>query len=383
MTRIKKFLIIVGARPNFIKVAPLLQEIAIHQNIKPVLVHTGQHYDYKMSQIFFQELAIPRPNYNLDVGSASHAAQTAKIMLTLEPIMLKEKPDLVIVIGDVNSTLAGALTAAKLQIPVAHIEAGLRSFDRTMPEEINRCLTDQISDFLFVTEPSGVKNLLKEGIPKNKIYFVGNILIDALKNAKRKAKSEKTRNAHLRRSFGGQAKILNQLKLKPKSYAVLTLHRPNNTDSPETLKKLLKIFIIIQKKMPIIFPMHPRTRQIYQRLLQHRPNKLSNLKIIEPLGYLNFIDLISQAKFVLTDSGGLQEETTYLKIPCLTLRANTERPITVTQGTNTLCGHNKNKILKTVSQIMTGKCKPGRILRFWDGQTAHRIITILDKKLYA
>lgn len=361
MAHIKKFLIIVGARPNFIKAAPLLQEIKKHQNIKPILVHTGQHYDYKMSQIFFQELAIPRPDYNLGVGSAGHATQTAKIMLALEPIILKQKPNLVIVIGDVNSTLAGALTAAKLQIPVAHIEAGLRSFDMTMPEEINRRLTDHLSDFLFVTEHAGVKNLSREGIAQNKIYLVGDILIDALKSSKRKVQSEKERNV----------KVLTKFKLKPKSYAVLTLHRPVNVDNPKTLKKLLKIFAIIQKKIPIIFPVHPRT--------QKKLPSDTGLACLAPLGYTDFLILVSQAKFVLTDSGGLQTETMFLKIPCLTLRKITEKPLTVERGTNILCGQNQRKIIQEVDRILNNQLQRTQIPKPWGGKTAQRIIKILNR----
>jgi len=361
MAYVKKFLIIVGARPNFIKVAPLLQEIAKYQNIKPILVHTGQHYDYKMSQIFFQELNIPQPNYNLEVGSASHAQQTAKIISRLEPVFLKEKPDLIIVIGDVNSTLAGALTAAKLQIPVAHIEAGLRSFDMTMPEEINRRLTDHLSSFLFVSEDTGVKNLLREGIASNKIYLVGDILIDALKNSKLKIQSSKFK----------RTKALKQLNLRPKSYAVLTLHRPTNVDNPKTLKKLLKSFSIIQKKIPIIFPVHPRT--------QKKIPSDTGLFCLAPLGYLDFLALISQAKFVLTDSGGLQTETTFLGVPCLTLRETTEKPLTVEQGTNILCGTNQQKIIKEVDKILGGQAKKGQRLELWDGKTTQRIIKILNR----
>jgi len=360
MTHVKKFMIIVGARPNFIKGAPLLQEIAKYQNIKPVLVHTGQHYDYKMSQIFFQELAIPQPDYNLGVGSASHATQTAKIMLALEPVMLEEKPDLVIVVGDVNSTLAGALTAVKLQIPVAHIEAGLRSFDMAMPEEINRRLTDHLSDFLFVSEDIGVKNLSREGIVRNKIYLVGDILIDALQNEKRKVKNGKVKNT----------KILTKFKLEPKSYAVLTLHRPANVDNPKTLKKLLKIFAIIQKRVPIIFPVHPRT--------QKKLPPDTGLTCLAPLGYPDFLSLISQAKFVLTDSGGLQTETTFLKIPCLTLRETTEKPLTVEQGTNILCGQNQKKIIQEVDKILNNPLKIIQSPKLWNGKTAQRIVKILN-----
>lgn len=393
-----KLLIIVGARPNFIKVAPLIEEInrinkLTHLStyalthlrsskltplrpyaLKYSLIHTGQHYDYEMSQIFFQELKIPKPDYDLGVGSGSHSWQTAKVMEKLEPVILKEKPDVVVVVGDVNSTLASALVAAKLRcsqspnnsnarLPlIAHIEAGLRSFDMTMPEEINRRLTDHISDYLFVTEPSGVKNLLNEGIEKEKIYLVGDIMIDALINSKPKIQ---------------KSKILKKLNLSPKEYAVLTLHRPVNVDNPEKLKYLFDIFAKIQKKIKIVFPVHPRTRKQLKGIKYLSTYALPNLLLVDPLGYIDFLALISQSKFVLTDSGGIQEETTFLKVPCLTLRENTERPITINQGTNTLCYNNKNKILREVNKILKGKYKKGRIPKLWDGKTAERIVKIL------
>jgi len=365
MQKKSKFLIIVGARPNFVKVAPLYDELKKYKKIKPVLVHTGQHYDFDMSQVFFQELKIPTPNYNLGVGSGSHAWQTAEIMEKLEPIFLKEKPDLVIVVGDVNSTLAGALVAAKLHIRIAHIEAGLRSFDMSMPEEINRRLTDHISSFLFVTEPSGVKNLLNEGISKNKIFLVGDIMIDALIGSMSKVK---------------KSKILEKLKLRKKEYAVLTLHRSSNVDNRDKLKEFFGIFSQIQKKTRIVFPIHPRTRKSLLSLRLGKEN-FSNVQIIKPLGYIDFIFLASQAKFILTDSGGIQEETTFLRVPCLTLRENTERPITIIKGTNILCGGDKKKILKYVNEITKGKYKKSQIPSLWDGKTAKRILEILVPKL--
>ncbi|MDD5638551.1 MAG: UDP-N-acetylglucosamine 2-epimerase (non-hydrolyzing) [Candidatus Pacebacteria bacterium] len=374
-----KLLIIVGARPNFIKVAPLIAELNRLNKLNKAaycLVHTGQHYDYEMSQVFFQELKIPKPDYNLGIGSGSHSWQTAKIMEKLEPIILKERPDVVVVVGDVNSTLAGALVAAKLRcsqtsnyptnqlLSIAHIEAGLRSFDMRMPEEINRLLTDHISDCLFVTEPAGVKNLLNEGINKEKIYLVGDIMINTLVKSKTKIQ---------------KSKILKKLNLAPKQYAVLTLHRPANVDNPENLKYLFDIFTEIQKKIKIVFPVHPRTKSQLSKMFKQakQVNNLNNLQLVEPLGYIDFLALVSQSKFVLTDSGGVQEETTFLKIPCLTLRENTERPITIEKGTNVLCGKDRKKILKEVNKILNGREEKGQIPKLWDGKTAERIIKIL------
>jgi len=360
-----KIIYIVGARPNFMKIAPLIEEAKKCKTIKSVLVHTGQHYDFEMSQVFFKELNIPKPDYNLGVGSGSHAWQTAKIMEKLEPIILKEKPDLVIVVGDVNSTLAGALTAAKLHVPIAHIEAGLRSFDISMPEEINRRLTDQISNYLFVTEPSGVKNLLNEGISKKKIYFVGNVMIDTLK--KSKAKNEKS-------------KILKRLGLERKKYAVLTLHRPSNVDKKATLLNLFSVFKEIQNQIKIIYPIHPRTKkQIKKFNLKNYLKQMNNFFLISPLSYIDMIKLVKESKFLMTDSGGLQEESTFLRIPCLTLRENTERPITIEKGTNTLCGNEKKIILQAVNKILAGKGEKGQIPKLWDGKASQRIIRILNE----
>jgi len=381
-----KLLIVAGARPNFIKVAPLIEEIKRINKLKHLrtyqlkycLVHTGQHYDYEMSQIFFQDLKIPKPDYNLGVGSGSHALQTAKIMEKLEPVILKEKPNLVIVVGDVNSTLAGALVAAKLrcsqllitnyQLPlIAHIEAGLRSFDMTMPEEINRRLTDHISDLLFVTEPAGVKNLLNEGIHKEKIYLVGDIMIDALVKSKPKIQ---------------KSKILSKLNLKKKNYAVLTLHRPSNVDDKKILSNLISTFNEIQKKIKIIYPIHPRAKkQIKKFGFKTRLKKMKNFIITSPIGYIDMIKLVRGSKFLMTDSGGLQEETTFLKVPCLTLRETTERPITIEKGTNILCKRNKEKIIKEVKKILSGKEKKGQTIRLWDGKTTERIVRILGEKI--
>lgn len=362
-----KIIYIGGARPNFIKISSLIEETRKWKKIKLVLVHTGQHYDFEMSKIFFEELKIPKPDYNLGVGSGSHTIQTAKIMERLEPILLKEKPRLVIVVGDVNSTLAGALVAAKLHIPVAHIEAGLRSFDKRMPEEINRLLTDHIADYLFTTESSAVQNLLKEGIERKKIFFVGNLMIDTL--LKSKVRSQKS-------------KTLEKLWLKKKEYGVLTLHRPENVDNKNILKEILEAIEEIQKKIKIIWPIHPRARKQLKKFnLFDKIKEMKNLVLIKPLGYLEMLSLNSQAKFVLTDSGGIQEETTVLGIPCLTLRENTERPITVTKGTNIIVWTKKRRIILETSKILRGDSKKGRIPRYWDGKTSQRILKILNKTI--
>ncbi len=351
-----KVLCVVGARPNFIKIAPILEEFKKYSQFKPILVHTGQHYDYKMSEIFFRELEIPKPDYNLRVGSGSHAAQTAKVMLKLEQVILKENPKLVIVVGDVNSTLAAALVAVKLNIPVAHIEAGLRSGDMTMPEEINRILTDRVSDYLFVSDPAGIDNLKREGINKKKIFYVGNIIIDTLR--KSKVKSQKS-------------KILEKLNLKKKNYAVLTLHRPSNVDDKKKFVKLIDILNKVNKKIPIIFPVHPRIKK-------QLPKNIA-WNCVEPLGYIDFLALLAKSKLVLTDSGGIQEETTVLKIPCLTLRENTERPITASIGTNTIVGESRDEIIKEVDKVLEGKEKLSKIPKYWDGRTAKRIIKIISE----
>src|ERR1043166_1705536 len=315
-----KLLLVAGARPNFMKVAPLLWEIQNRDDVDASLVHTGQHYDEKMSQRFFAELDIPTPDVNLEVGSGSHAVQTAEVMKRFEPVLLSQRPDVVVVVGDVNSTFACAMTAVKLGFKVAHVEAGLRSFDRTMPEEINRILTDAISDWLFVTEPSGLANLQAENVPAERVHLVGNVMIDTLLAcAPRIAKSP----------------ILDTLGVQPGGYAVLTMHRPANVDQPEAFAGLMHAIMLMQQEIPFVFPVHPRTRKAID---EYRRESLPNLMFTEPLGYLDFMKLIGDARFVLTDSGGVQEETTQLGVPCLTMRETTERPVTVTQGTNQLVG---------------------------------------------
>jgi len=360
-----KVICVAAARPNFMKIAPLLDEFKKHKEFKPILVHTGQHYDYNMSGSFFKELNIQKPNYNLSIKAGLHGEQTGKTMIEFEKVCLKEKPQLVIVVGDVNATIACALVASKLHIKIVHIESGLRSFDKNMPEETNRILTDHISDYLFTTCEDGKKNLLKEGIDKKKIFFVGNIMIDTL--LKQQKKSKKT-------------KILKKLNIKSKEYSLLTLHRPSNVDNQKTLKTLFETFNIIQKKIKIIYPIHPRTqKRIKQFGLERHVKQMKNLIITPPLGYLDMIYLLDNSKFLMTDSGGTQEESTVLKIPCLTLRENTERPITVDVGTNIIVGTNKNKIIKETNKILLSKNKKSKIPSLWDGHAAQRIIKILQK----
>lgn len=362
-----KIINVVGARPNFMKIAPIMAEYKAHPGIEPLLVHTGQHYDEKMSDLFFSQLEIPEPDINLEVGSASHAVQTAEIMKTFEPVVLEHKPDVVLVVGDVNSTIACGLVAVKLGVKLAHIEAGLRSFDRSMPEEINRVLTDSISDLLFCTEQSGVDNLLREGISEEKIFLVGNVMIDTLLKNKAKAAT---------------SNVLSQFNLDSNGFAVLTLHRPSNVDDVIAFGRVLDALEIIQNDMPVIFPIHPRTRKnLSSWSLGERIEKLPNLRLTDPLGYLDFLKLMSSAKLVLTDSGGIQEETTILKIPCLTLRENTERPITTQVGSNRVVGTDTDKIIETYRQVVDGKwCEP-QIPPLWDGHAAERILKILLDEL--
>ena len=354
---------IVGARPNLPKIAPLIREMQRHPEIEPLLVHTGQHYDENLSNIFFRQMGIPEPHMNLGVGSGTHAEQTAEILKRVEPILLKQQPDLVLVVGDVNSTIAVSLAAVKMGIPVAHVEAGLRSFDRSMPEEINRVLTDALAKYLFVTENDAVENLLKEGRPREFIHLVGNVMIDSLFHFLPVAQ---------------QSRIGDELGLRNgkgwQSFGVLTLHRPSNVDSTEKLAEILGAIDAIAKQVPIVFPVHPRTQQ---RLSQGGIKRYPQLRLIQPLGYLDFLCLLSNATLALTDSGGIQEETTALGVPCLTLRENTERPITISQGTNVLVGTNPSKIAAATEQVLRGDGKRGRTPPFWDGHAAERIVEIL------
>ena len=362
-----KIINIVGARPNFMKIAPIMEAYADHSSIEPVLVHTGQHYDESMSELFFRELGIPEPDINLGVGSASHAAQTPNIMKAFEPVVLEQEPDVVLVVGDVNSTIACGLVAVKLGVKLAHVEAGLRSFDRTMPEEINRVLTDAISDFLFCSEQSGVENLRREGIPEEKIFLVGNVMIDTL--LKNKAKADGSR-------------IVEELGLRAGQYAVLTLHRPSNVDDREAFGRIVAALEMIQRDLPIVFPVHPRTRKnLESSSLGSHVGAMDNLRLIEPVGYLDFLKLMSLAKFVLTDSGGIQEETTILNVPCLTLRENTERPVTVEVGTNRIVGTEVNTILAAYRDIVAGRVRQEGIPELWDGKAAKRIVGVMAQRL--
>jgi UDP-N-acetylglucosamine 2-epimerase (non-hydrolysing) len=416
-----KIMSIVGARPNFMKIAPIIEAINTYnqsqkrrdQPIDHILVHTGQHYDERLSEMFFDDFTLPRPGINLGVGSASHAEQTAEIMRTFESVLLRERPDVIIVVGDVNSTIACALVASKVKYPqtsknldldklhpdpakvamrgqirrrplIAHVEAGLRSFDRSMPEEINRILTDAISDFLFTTENSAVDNLLREGIPQERIFFVGNVMIDTLLKYR-----QEVENSQILQKLG----LLNDNKRYEKNdetipFSVLTLHRPSNVDNIYTFKNILKALRTISEELPIIFPCHPRTRKrIYQFQLDSYFQDASCINDqyqqdnnyiywIEPLGYLDFITLICSARLVLTDSGGLQEETTVLGIPCITLRNNTERPVTVSHGTNVIAGTEKNDIVHNAITKLNQESEPCSP-PLWDGKAAHRIIDVL------
>lgn len=369
----KKIILVAGARPNFMKIAPLIREFKKHKNKFSIsLVHTGQHYDFEMSGLFFQNLNIPRPDIYLKVGSHSHAVQTARIMSAFEKVALDEKPDLVMVVGDVNSTLACSLVASKLRVRVAHVEAGLRSFDRTMPEEINRIVTDSLSDYLFVSEESGIKNLKREGVHPGRIFFVGNVMIDTLLwNMKQIDKSPVLKSPALK---------CNSSFLKPRSYSVLTLHRPNNVDSPKALSEIFDILTSISEYIKIIYPVHPRTRKMIKSLgFADKFAGITNLTMIDPLGYIDFIKLVKNSLCVLTDSGGIQEESTVLGIPCLTMRENTERPVTLSEGTNYLVGRNKKKIIQCVRLFLNGKAKKKSVPQLWDGKAAQRIVKIIAK----
>ena len=375
-----KVVSVVGARPNFIKVAPLIRAIEKHHGdsclepptpnhqspttIHHLLIHTGQHYDYEMSQIFFQDLKLPQPDIHLGVGSGTHAEQTGKVMIQVEKVLVDEKPDLVIVVGDVNSTLAAALAAVKLHIPVAHVEAGLRTYDQTMPEEINRLLTDHISDYLFTTSKYDDDNLNREGISPDNIFLVGNIMVDSLfSNMQIAAKSN----------------ILSRLDLTKQGYALLTLHRPSNVDDRQSLGRIMSALGHVAQRIPVVFPVHPRTKKRLKEfnLLTDLPITGHELLLIDPLGYLDFFNLETNSRFVITDSGGIQVETTVLGIPCLTMLDFPLWPITHKQGTNTLVGSNSHKLLQEAFKILEGKGKKGECPELWDGKTAERIVAII------
>ncbi|MBI5960530.1 MAG: UDP-N-acetylglucosamine 2-epimerase (non-hydrolyzing) [Chloroflexi bacterium] len=348
---------VVGARPNFMKVAPVMAALACKPGIRQTLIHTGQHYDPNMSDIFFRQLEIPEPDINLEIGSGSHAIQTAQIMMRFEEVVQEHKPDWVLVYGDVNSTIAAALVCAKLWIPVAHVEAGLRSGDRRMPEEINRLLTDQIASLLFTPSTDGDENLKKEGITSDKIRFVGNVMIDTLIRLLPYAERV-------------------DLPGVPDRYVLVTLHRPSNVDEPTMLKPIMETLIRLSERLPVVFPIHPRTRK---RLAEYEimiPTG-QQLQLLDPVGYIEFLALQRRASIVITDSGGIQEETTYLGVPCLTLRENTERPVTVSMGTNVLVGRDMQRLEQEVHHILDGSAKPKQIPPLWDGKAGERIADIM------
>jgi UDP-N-acetylglucosamine 2-epimerase (non-hydrolysing) len=355
---------IAGARPNFMKIAPLVAAFARRpERFESLLVHTGQHYDDKLSQVFFDELGIPRPDINLNVGSGSHAQQTAAVMTAFERVLVEQQIDLVLVVGDVNSTIACALVASKLGVPVAHVEAGLRSYDRRMPEEINRVLTDQISDLLFTTEEAAADNLRREGIDSSKVHFVGNVMIDTLL-----AHRDRARATQVHATLG----------LEPGRYGLLTLHRPSNVDDADAFERLMAGIGLVAADVPIVFPVHPRTRPVVARSATASAMVAgSRLRLVDPLGYLDFIGLMERARVVLTDSGGVQEETTILGVPCLTLRENTERPVTITHGTNQLVGTDATRLRDAWATVKHARSKPPSP-PLWDGQAAERIVGLID-----
>jgi UDP-N-acetylglucosamine 2-epimerase (non-hydrolysing) len=357
---------VVGARPNFMKMAPILRALAGHQPpLSALLVHTGQHYDASMSDQLFADLRLPRPDINLEVGSGSHAVQTAEVMKRFEPALDEHKPSCVLVVGDVNSTLACTLVAVKKGVPVVHVEAGLRSYDRKMPEEINRVLTDQVADRLYTTERSALANLLREGVAADRVCFTGNVMIDSLLSNREAARpAAATLQAH-----GADPAVLNH----PKGYGVVTLHRPSNVDSADTLRVLLGVLREVAAQLPLVFALHPRTRNNIERFGLQQLLDPQSMVLLPPQGYLEMVGLMAGATLVLTDSGGLQEETTALGVPCLTMRENTERPITVEQGTNTMVGRDVQAIRHGVAEILAGRGKHGRVPEYWDGRAAERI----------
>lgn len=367
---------IVGARPNFMKMAPILRAMADNvPRIPTLLVHTGQHYDNDMSGKLFEDLCLPRPDINLEVGSGSHAVQTAEVMRRFEPVLDRYCPSSVLVVGDVNSTLACTLVAVKKGIPSVHVEAGLRSFDRAMPEEINRILTDQVADRLYTTERNAEKNLLREGIPAERICFAGNVMIDSLLFHRDRAHSARD----VLTAAGKDPDLIGH----PAGYGVVTMHRPSNVDHPEALCRLLKVLREISSDLPLVFALHPRTKANIERFGLTELIGTPNMVMLPPQGYLEMVGLMSGARVVLTDSGGLQEETTALGVPCLTMRENTERPITVDQGTNSLVGSDANAIVAGVREILSGGGKRGRLPELWDGDAAKRIAADLSAWLLA
>ena len=350
--------LVAAARPNFMKIAPLYHALKREDWAKPVVVHTGQHYDLNMSDAFFQDLALPEPDIHLGVGSGTHAQQTGWVMIAYEDVLAQEEPDLVVVVGDVNSTMAATLAAVKIGIKAAHLEAGLRSFDRTMPEEINRLVTDALADILWTPSLDGDENLMREGISQDKIWRVGNIMIDSLEMLRSKIE---------------RLNAYKEFDVKPKEYGLVTLHRPSNVDDPHILAELCDVLIRMAKKIPLVFPVHPRTRKnLEQTGLLSSLTRMDRLIILKPMPYIQFMNLVFNCRFALTDSGGIQEETTYLGIPCLTMRPNTERPITVLQGTNQLC--KLEDIEKKAESVIDTDATQRTEIEFWDGQTANRVV---------
>jgi UDP-N-acetylglucosamine 2-epimerase (non-hydrolysing) len=364
-----KVMCLVGARPNFMKAAPLIDALERRKWAAVTLVHTGQHYSREMSDLFFDALGLPQPQVDLQVGSGSHGEQTGQIMIRLEPLLKAGPPDLLVVFGDVNSTVAGALCAAKLGIPVAHVEAGLRSFDRTMPEELNRVVTDHVSEFLFTTERSGRENLLREGLPEDKIFFVGNVMVDTLLKH-----VEHARRLETRRTFG----------LSSRAYGLLTLHRPSNVDQADTLREIMTAVKDLATDLPILFPCHVRTRARLAAMPELLMTEAGTQGIVplEPLGYLEFLSLMCEARLVLTDSGGIQEETTALGVPCVTLRHNTERPVTIEHGTNVLAGTTHERIVEAGRAVLHNGRQPHRTPDLWDGHAADRIVDVLERHFH-
>jgi UDP-N-acetylglucosamine 2-epimerase (non-hydrolysing) len=368
-------LCVVGARPNFMKMAPILRALAAHEPALPgLLVHTGQHYDADMNDRLFDDLRLPRPDVNLEVGSGSHAVQTAEVMKRFEPVVDEHRPSCVVVVGDVNSTLACSLVAVKKHVLVVHVEAGLRSHDRRMPEEINRVLTDQVADRVYTTERSALANLLREGVHEDRVAFVGNVMIDSLLHHRALAR----RPADTLRAHGVDAALLDHRH----GYGVVTLHRPSNVDDAETLRHVLETLAAVASQVPLVFAMHPRTRANVERFGLQGLLDLARIAVLPPQGYLEMLGLVAGATVVLTDSGGLQEETTALGVPCLTMRENTERPITIEQGTNMLVGRDRGAILGAVAEILLGRGKRGRVPEYWDGHAAERIAADLWQWLH-
>lgn len=365
MTNTKKTIhLIAAARPNFMKIAPLYHELLRHLWAEPLIVHTGQHYDLNMSDIFFQNFRLPQPHINLGAGSGTHAEQTGRVMIEYEKILMNDPPALVVVVGDVNSTVAATLAAVKLGIRTAHLEAGLRSFDRSMPEEINRVVTDSVADILWTPSPDGNENLSKEGIPDEKVTFVGNIMIDSLEMARETIET---------------LEVCSRFGFAPGGYGLVTLHRPSNVDDREILERLCRELVFISEKLPLIFPVHPRTRARLTEFDIQLLDRARGIHLTDPLGYEEFMSLVFQSRLIITDSGGVQEETSYLKIPCLTLRPNTERPVTVTEGTNSLC--TAEHLQEKVNSVLDGTFKEGIVPDLWDGRTAQRVARDIKKRL--